>query len=326
MPPFDERTEAVKQDILQGTCKLLCVGVEPQLPAPSPEQMVRQAAAIRKRMEELTPDRLCAVCSCGCPRGSVKAYPTDALLPRLNKLLRCDGAKAPQHGLPRDALTRTSIGGVDYCLQPLAVHADGSIMDVCDECMDGLKQDHVPMGSLVRFDTGTKPAHLEWPTLIEECCIGLWRPFCMTVLCAPGKKVVPGTAHLGLKGHVTAFPNPTPQQLMQALPLPPERLSEFINVILMTPVSNLQQLKERARRCEALKVRGSVVAGWARHLATVYPQLALNDALVRRYEAINDVPDELFTERNTVYATNEADAAALRQAHTHLREGFADPE
>jgi hypothetical protein len=268
-------------------------------------------------MEELTVDGLCAVCSLSRRRCSMLPPWQVRELPNLH-LLDKDGEVTPS--CPRDGSTVVQLDGKRYCLQPDAIH--GERCSVCDECMAALQQGKVPPASLARFDTGAKPAHLAWPTLIELLCIGFYRPFRYIMLCTPGS-----SSSGSLLGHVVAFPNPSPSQLLRKLPLPPDELPQHITVALLTPCTTIEQLKARAAHCPALRVRGPVIAAWARHLAHIHKGagVTVDEGLIAAWASWDDaVPLPLLHGAPLVRTKEEADM--LRSAHAHLREGYADPE
>jgi hypothetical protein len=295
--------------------------------APSAAEVVTAAAALRQRMEELTPTGLCAVCSCSCPPSVLRKLPY-ADVPR-SELLRADGPKTSE--CPRDAKTVTALpDGRVYCLQPAAV-TDAAVV-ICSECLSSLQGGKIPPHSLVRVDTGHKPDGLEWPTLLEQLCIGWLRPHRLTVVCRPQ---LPNAQpwrdwsgqqphHVGLVGHVTAHANPQPQQMATMLPLPFEQLSDFVKVILLTPASDLQEAKRRAAHCPALRIRGRVVAGWVRHISAASSSSGMDGALLRAYESIDGIPDSLLTAHNVVYAPTSDDVNALQRAYVSTHEGYAD--
>jgi hypothetical protein len=320
-------------EIVQRVEHFVGLNLEAEIPpTPSMEDTVRVATAIRQCMTAQVPSGLCAVCSCACPGATITKLPYTAV-PHL-ELLRTDGPKTPK--CPRDAVTVCRLpDNQQYCLQPAAV--EGENVAACSDCLAALHKAAVPQHALVRVDTGAKPdkPHLEWPTYLEQLCIGLLRPHKATVVCRPD--VPPDQAwrdwpnhrgqrflgHISLLGHVTAHPNPTPQEMSEILPLPLEHLPEVIHVVLLTAASDLQEAKAHAARCRALRVRGRVVAAWARHLSNIY-QLPVNDALLSVYESIDGIPDGLLTAQNTVYAQTAEEVNILQRAYTEKREGYAD--
>ncbi len=71
------------------------------------------------------------------------------------------------------------------------------------------------------------------------------------------------------KGHVIAFTNVEPQNLVEALLMPLDQLPEHLQVVFLNIATNDVDLKKLATTCKAIRVRGREVLKWAIWLCTV---------------------------------------------------------
>jgi hypothetical protein len=72
-----------------------------------------------------------------------------------------------------------------------------------------------------------------------------------------------GNIVAGITGHVLAFKQNVPDDLLQLFyPLPPDRLPEIIQMVLIAPTNDINHAKALARKCPAFIVRGELVYMW----------------------------------------------------------------
>ncbi len=106
-----------------------------------------------------------------------------------------------------------------------------------------------------------------------------------------------------------------------ALPLCLDRLKDSVQVVLLKPVKDEQEALEVARRAPVLHVTGRHVLAWVRHLASVYPDVEVDDATVRLYENLNGPPEVLV--QATIFPTTAEEAAELQRQYVGDRDGYA---
>jgi hypothetical protein len=120
---------------------------------------------------------------------------------------------------------------------------------------------------------------------------------------------------------VTAYPNPSLRQHAMVYPANLSDIAETVKVVLLWKAATLEEAKQQARKCEALHVRGRVLAAWIRHLLTVYPTWQRNEEGVHLYGGMDGVPE--FIIRSMVRAETEEAAEELRTAFTADTRGYA---
>lgn len=77
-----------------------------------------------------------------------------------------------------------------------------------------------------------------------------------------------------LRGHVIAFKSSATKDIPAMFyPLPADKLPALINVVLIAPAKNLDDVHTHARKSPMLQVRGPVIVQWCRHLQEVYSRL-----------------------------------------------------
>lgn len=195
------------------------------------------------------------------------------------ELLRCDGPRNKQ--CPRDALTRATIAGVDFCVQPDFVHVaeDGTMaMDACTECVNALNANTIPPASLVRVDTGTIPSHLPPLSLLESYIIAPSRPYRLLYLSRPHSQRVrcdrigehcddADTAIVDMRSHVIAYKNTAAADIAQLLtPLPLSALAERISVCILAPGTTEEEARTYVTHTSALVINGPAIITWGQPL------------------------------------------------------------
>jgi hypothetical protein len=218
--------------------------------------------------------QVCAVCARYTASKEAPFMPI-ADVPQFD-VLRADGDSTSV--CPRQAVTVIVIGGQRYCLLDthsvaqgradlsLAAHDDNSgfvvetgvcsvrrdsngdvtALRICDACLEALKKASVPMHSLVRVDPGIRPPELEQLTAIEEIIVAPLRVTRKVIVLRPAGTAFwqPNDAlHRALRGHIISFSSGAPQQLSTLLPLRPEALPEHVNVILIAPCQDDDEVK-----------------------------------------------------------------------------------
>jgi len=296
----------------------------PQCAAPESgwKDVLRTAVEFQEEFAANIPTCVCAVCA--CLRGKADVAFKDI---KHTELLLADGPKAPL--TPRSAHTTVEFDGVWYCMHPEGVSEAGVCL--CRECERALKGNRLPQGSLVRFDAGIAPAALPPLNFVEELIVAPLRVCRFTMLFKPpGAPAWRGddTFSRGLRGHVVAFPNPPLQDLADiVLPLAPDRLPEFLQVVLLAPVESQQQAAAAASRAKALRVRGPVIAAWVRHLLGVYTALfpdlvvRVDEAALAAYGSLEAVPVALLN--NIQVSASEAEANSALHTLAEQRAGYA---
>lgn len=109
---------------------------------------------------------------------------------------------------------------------------------VCGGCLASLQRGKAPKESYVRVDTGSLPIarsvaeQLQPLTLAESLLVSVLRPVrSHVVLRPPGStRRANDTYQWSMRGHVVAFPNPSPGHLAQCLPCPLEEMPNLIQV------------------------------------------------------------------------------------------------
>lgn len=193
---------------------------------------------------------------------------------------------------------------------------------MCKACSSSLKNGNVPKWSLVRVDTGVRPARLVPLTWIEELIVAPWRAFrCMIALKGPSDARPNFAIQQGLRGHVTAFPNPDPRRMATAFPPNPREIAKHVQVVLLTPAASEEEARKQARRVKPLHVRGRVVRDWVNHIKAVHPSLPYNDANMQAFANMDGVPDFLL--HHMVYPRTNDDANAMHEAFEDDTRGYA---
>lgn len=245
---------------------------------PSFHQHVAWAQQFRDHVDKSCDLTLCAVCA--IPQADVVALHIDHLP---NKdLLRADGDKDDPTA-PRHALTVCTIKKVKYCLQPDGVIVSGTplrknTVRVCASCQKDLKRGVIPKESLVRVDAGIIPQspnpklNLAPLRMLEERMVSRIRTLGKLVLLIKTdgpSNLPPDCRQMCSKGHVIAFPNVEPQQLVNALLMPLNAVPETLQVVFLNIANNYADLVKLAAACKAIHVRGREVLKWAVHLCSV---------------------------------------------------------
>jgi hypothetical protein len=130
-------------------------------PKPTLSVHVQHAKEFRRSMKKACSVALCAVCSMSRSKQHVAAV-NYKRIPNLSLL-----------EAPSDALTKTTIQGKEYILQPTAVDASRVRVNICDFCLRSLERGKVPIESLASFDAGPIPrsvtgVELQPLTMVEE--------------------------------------------------------------------------------------------------------------------------------------------------------------
>jgi hypothetical protein len=189
------------------------------------------AAEMRRYMDARNLTKVCACCSCRCEAGYEDDEENDeeegqpefttsmavSEIPNVH-LLRVDVESTAE--FPRDCLTR--IGS--YCLQPDGiVHSecddeDDPVVNVCQDCYGTLLLGRVPLGSLVRVDTGALPPDLKPLSLVEEQLLGLGRSTRKLWVMRP-RGYDSDMQQWCFRGHVIAFPNVSAKDVSNCFPM-----------------------------------------------------------------------------------------------------------
>ena len=248
---------------------------KPLLPALPPARTlamdILDAIAFRKCMADHCPTIVCAIC------GVIRAPKDMALhsplpitdIPNLH-LLSTNGVASDE--FPRSGLTTYSPplpSTIKSCMQPAGISAAG--VNVCSACMQSLMHKSVPMGSFVRFDTGSMPNNLAPLTMIEENLVSLYRVCRYVYVVRPNiSSLQPSdTLRKALRGHVIAFPNAPISDLTSIMPLPIDRIPDVMQVVFVLLANNEDDFRTAAAKAKPLKIRGKLVAEWAVFLCKV---------------------------------------------------------
>lgn len=236
----------------------------PVQPVMTFSQQMTLATHFREHIRTLCTRKVCAVCAIEQIDTSYACI-TDVVGV---DLLLANIESSPD--APRDALTTTVINGMKYCIHPDAVQ--GSIITVCNDCKACLARGEVPLFSLVRIDPGPRPSDLVPLTFFEERLVSLYRTTWKTVFVLKptgGPNLPPHARQKAAKGHVIAFPNPTPDDMVKTLLRPLHTLTDDLLVVFLNYSSNSTDLHKLAEQYPAIKVRGKEVVKWSIHLCKV---------------------------------------------------------
>lgn len=195
---------------------------------------VHDASLFRKYMDDHMKIGICGCCS---RRRDLTLMLPEAVgissLANLHLLTTTPQPTDKEMFLARDGLTKSSVGGEDYCLQPSAIqyHEDGlDTMTMCQECYESLEHKcMVPPASLVRVDTGSIPSHLKPLSMFEEKLLGLNVAHrYVYVMKASGKDST--LKQWKFRGHVIAFPNVDASSVRKIFPIPMDEIPEHVQV------------------------------------------------------------------------------------------------
>jgi len=249
---------------------------------------------------------------------------------------------------PRHAHTTVLFEGRRYCLEPSAIRVvsvvspdDGvrrfqHFVSVCSSCFNALRRgQRAPKDSLVCIDPGlwSQIDGLEELSPLEELVIAPLRVVRQKII----KLYVGGNSsspypRRALRGHVIAFPQGSlADALNQTLsfPLHPDRLPEFIHVILIGSVQNEEEARSIAARATSLlRLRGALVVRWCLRQAQLYdhnPDLGLRLALDRQamdaVALLDGVPQQVLHQALTHF-TEEDGGNDLAAADLAGRSGY----
>ena len=131
-----------------------------------------------------------------------------------------------------------------------------------------------------------------------------------------------GDGQRELKGHVIAFPAPSPAAWAELrFPCSPAELPQMLSVVLLAPPqpgqTQQQQVATSLSACRQLHVSPARLVAWARHLAPVFKELgvqlgvpiAVDDGALQQYEVAADGVPRCLLE-TAVVAASEAEAEA----------------
>jgi hypothetical protein len=246
----------------------------PDLPVLDHPYLVKHASEFRQHMETNMPNCRCAVCARLHKQADVQVRCLMAkdgganCIPNLH-LLRADVPSTED--LPRPAHTRATIKGVDYCLQvdekSMAptdnARRKGHMVYVCNNCLDALdggakREPKVPTFSLVRCDPGFLPATTDLPplTYMESVLVGVLRPSRHIIYLKPrgGLDANEMYSQKAMRGHVVAFPNPSPEALARSFPVRMADVPEVLQVVLLSSVTSDEDLLQRMNSSKVLQV------------------------------------------------------------------------
>jgi hypothetical protein len=104
------------------------------------------------------------------------------------------------------------------------------------------------------------------------------------------------------------------RSILSQNPLRIADLPEYISVVMLSCANSATEVERKCKQANALRVRGRVIARWARQMAKIYPEAngsaSLDEDAVREYEALGDfTPDSLI--HNTVAPLTEDEAAPM---------------
>lgn len=230
----------------------------------------------------------------------------------------------------RSIATNTSFLKCVWCV----LCALGFVTQVCASCTARLRTGKVPFEALANFDAGSVPTHLEPLTHLESLLVSPLRPYRNVFVMrgnAPAWRTS-DTFNRALRGHVIAFENADPQTLAGVFPLRPEDIPQHVQVVLLSASATPEEARRKLSACAALRVRGPVVAAWAQHLANVYrdkPFARLDDAVVRVYNGMNGVPEQLLAAAITAPdddAANTAQAAFMEHRDGYCTQRYGSTE
>ncbi len=354
--PLDEAFHTVQELVVNPT-----VDVDTWTAPPGGvEADVKVAAKFSQYMDDHLPLHVCACC--GMYRGQAEievVSSADARFVQQFAVLRRDGPHTP--GLPRVGLTVTRVGGVDYCLAPEGVRcSDGAMtwqeldgdrhikvavcaaqcvafVNVCrDNCLPHLQRQRVPRYSLVAFDAGRLPdlPHLVPLSPIEELIVAPLRVNRFTVIARPPVPT-PGrsrdTFQSYLQGHVVAVPNvPLDAWKNLVMPLRPEALADFVDVVVLSYARTPEEAAQMAQRIKCAQVRPKVIVAWVLWLADVirkkYPDLhvGVDQQALRYYQSAQDVIVPVSVQQNTHFMQSADAAEEAAQMASGIRAGYAN--
>jgi len=249
--------------------------IDETVPIPAPrtfKDTMAEAQRMRDHIAMQCQREVCGVCAIA--KNDTKKVRA-ASIPNL-ELLLADGPRTPE--APRDALTTSELDGKRYCVHPKGV-SDNNILVICATCMQALKTKRIPPNSLVCIDPGERPAgnpdpdlNLEPLTFIEERLVSIYRTAwkIVFIMKPPGSNNLPPSCRQKCaKGHVIAFPNPTPDDLAGKLLRHISSLAQDLQVIFLNYATEGKDIEKLAQTYPALKVRGRVCVKWALHLCKV---------------------------------------------------------
>lgn len=241
----------------------------------------------------------------------------------------------PSKEVPRDARTVTVIDGRQYLLLPrsVALTRDNKLKETtaCSECASSLlaRQPRVPPSALARLDPGPWPTPGGNPlprlTLFEAQILAPLRACLNVVICRPEGGDAWRERNRAIMGHGVAFPNPTTEQFLTAIPLPPSELPNVVSVIYLCKVESSAHLRHLLRNTPAIQIRIPVILAWLEHyLRATHGQVCVsaNDHAITTWRnmlgAGGAAADEAVMqamEAATIHANTEEEAEALRTAY-----------
>ncbi len=158
-----------------------------------------------------------------------------------------------------------------------ATCADGCMALLCEGCYGTLRNGNVPCASLVYVDPGPLPSFLPPLTLMERTIVSALRPCRYVMFCRPPDAKAyrdNDTFHMGLKGHVVAFANPSPATMARTFPMPLADIPEVMKVVLLVPAKSRSEVHRAVKRVRALQVQLECCA-YAQRLMHCAPSITL---------------------------------------------------
>jgi hypothetical protein len=278
-------------------------------------------------------------------------FPWKDLPKHARKLLRKDGPQSDKY--PRLGLITTRIGNREYCLfgDSVELHESfGPLLTICNDCHNDLMHARVPKASLVCIDPGLPPPGLPQLNMLETSIVSLLRVMRNVVVTTPRRFGVHswidssgityptdgrnmGNIIAGMTGHVLAFKQNVPDDLLQLFyPLPPDRLPEIIQMVLIAPADDINHAKALARKCPAFIVRGELLYMWCIAITQALEKIgAIPNVQVRflrrtaeAYCARGTHVPEVIVE-NAVCTGTEEEAQQLLKYYSNQTQGYTEP-
>ncbi|KXZ41989.1 hypothetical protein GPECTOR_229g515 [Gonium pectorale] len=111
---------------------------------------------------------------------------------------------------------------------------------------------------------------------------------------------------------------------MAAFPLRLDAVADIVQVLFLEACADNETIHKALESARCLRVRGPVVAAWARHLASAWGSelgIQLDAAALAQYESFDGVPTGLLD--NMFVPRTEEEATVLRSQWAFDREGMS---
>jgi hypothetical protein len=158
---------------------------------------------------------------------------------------------------------------------------------------------------------------------------------CSVCYCELSKRELSNMGNIiaGVTGHVLAFKQNVPDDLLQLFyPLPPDRLPEIIQMVLIAPTDDINHAKALAQKCPAFIVRGELLYMWCIAITQALERIGdipnVQVRFLRRtaeaYRARGTHVPEVIVE-NAVCTGTEEEAQELLKYYGNQTQGYTEP-